>query len=417
MKFISILKQALKAISANKVRSFLTMLGIIIGIGAVIALMSLGTGVQESISEQVGSLGSRNIRVTSSNGFASRLDSANFTTQQQERPQQAATAMMSNSPSLTKNDLDELNKISDDLVAYTTGYLSTQLILTNGDVEVVSTVLGVSSDYFVLNELELSSGEFITSESEMDIVLGSTLAQNLFGDEDPIDKEITIQDYTFTVKGLLAEETENNISNPNLQAYVSDTEAFNLLETEYYNIIIVQATSDDVVSDVKDEINKVLLTTHNIDDEDATDFSITSSEDLLEAVDSITGMMTSFLSGIAGISLLVGGIGIMNIMLVSVTERTREIGLRKALGAKTSDILLQFMTESVVLTIIGGVFGIIAGYLIGYFVGNWLDIDSLITVDSVVLAVGISSLIGIVFGIYPASRAAKLNPIDALRYE
>ena len=417
MKFISILKQALKAILANKVRSFLTMLGIIIGIGAVIALMSLGTGVQESISEQVGSLGSRNVRVTSSNGFASRLDSANFTTQQQERPQQAATAMMSNSPSLTKNDLDELNKISDDLVAYTTGYLSTQLILTNGDVEVVSTVLGVSSDYFVLNELELSSGEFITSESEMDIVLGSTLAQNLFGDEDPIDKEITIQDYTFTVKGLLAEETENNISNPNLQAYVSDTEAFNLLETEYYNIIIVQATSDDVVSDVKDEINKVLLTTHNIDDEDATDFSITSSEDLLEAVDSITGMMTSFLSGIAGISLLVGGIGIMNIMLVSVTERTREIGLRKALGAKTSDILLQFMTESVVLTIIGGVFGIIAGYLIGYFVGNWLDIDSLITVDSVVLAVGISSLIGIVFGIYPASRAAKLNPIDALRYE
>ncbi len=416
MGFLSILKQAFKAISSNKMRSFLTMLGIIIGIGAVIALMSLGTGVQEGISEQVGSLGSRNIRVTSSNGFAARLDSTNLTSTQ-ERPQQATTAMMSSSQSLTKNDLDELNKISSDLVSYTAGYLSTQLILRNGDIETVSTILGVSSEYFELNDLELSSGEFVTSESGMDIVLGSKLAENLFGDEDAIGKEIQIQEYTFTVKGVLAEETENNISNPNLQAYVSDTEAFNLLDTEYYNVIIVQASSDDVVEDVKDEINRVLLSTHNIDDEDNADFSVTSSEDLLEAVDSITGMMTSFLSGIAGISLLVGGIGIMNIMLVSVTERTREIGLRKALGAKTSDILLQFMTESVVLTIIGGIFGIIAGYLIGYFVGDWLDIESVITVDSIALAVGISSVIGIIFGIYPAARAAKLNPIDALRYE
>ena len=416
MGFLSILKQAFKAISSNKMRSFLTMLGIIIGIGAVIALMSLGTGVQESISEQVESLGSRNIRVTSSNGFAARLDSTNLTSTQ-ERPQQATTAMMSSSQSLTKNDLDELNKISSDLVSYTAGYLSTQLILRNGDIETVSTILGVSSEYFELNDLELSSGEFVTSESGMDIVLGSKLAENLFGDEDAIGKEIQIQEYTFIVKGVLAEETENNISNPNLQAYVSDTEAFNLLDTEYYNVIIVQASSDDVVEDVKDEINRVLLSTHNIDDEDNADFSVTSSEDLLEAVDSITGMMTSFLSGIAGISLLVGGIGIMNIMLVSVTERTREIGLRKALGAKTSDILLQFMTESVVLTIIGGIFGIIAGYLIGYFVGDWLDIESVITVDSIALAVGISSVIGIIFGIYPAARAAKLNPIDALRYE
>jgi putative ABC transport system permease protein len=416
MGFLSILKQAFKAILSNKMRSFLTMLGIIIGIGAVIALMSLGTGVQESINEQVGSLGSRNIMVTSSNGFTDRLDSTDFSSAQ-ERPQQATTAMMSNSQSLTKDDLNELNKISTDLVSYTAGYLSTQLILKNDDIEIFSTILGVSSEYFVLNDLKLSSGEFVTSESDMGIVLGSTLAENLFGDEDVIGQEIQIQEYIFTVNGILAEESENNISNPNLQAYISDTEAFNLLEKEFYNVIVVQASSDDVVEDVKDEIKRVLLSTHNINDEDATDFSITSSEDLLEAVDSITGMMTSFLSGIAGISLLVGGIGIMNIMLVSVTERTREIGLRKALGAKTSDILLQFMTESVVLTIIGGIFGIIVGYLIGYFVGDWLDINSLVTVDAVVLAVGISSVIGIVFGIYPAARAAKLNPIDALRYE
>ena len=417
MKFISILKQAFKAILSNKVRSFLTMLGIIIGIGAVIALMSLGTGVQESISKQVSSLGSRNIMVTSSNGFASRLNSADFSTQQ-ERPQQTTTTtIMTNSQSLTKNDLGKVSEISKDLVSYAAGYLSTQFILKYQDLEIVSTVLGVSSDYFVLNEFQLDDGEFINSDSEMEIVLGNTLSQSLFGEEDPIGKEITIQDDVFIVKGVLVEETENNISNPNLQAYISDTDAFSLFDTEYYNVIVVQAISDDVVEDVKEEINTILLKSHNIEGEDAADFSVTSSEDLLEAVNSITSMITAFLSGIAGISLLVGGIGIMNIMLVSVTERTKEIGLRKALGAKTSDILSQFMTESVVLTMIGGILGIIVGYLIGYFVGNLLDIDSIVTLNSVVLAVGISSLIGIIFGIYPAARAAKLNPIDALRYE
>ena len=417
MKFLSILKQAFKAILSNKVRSFLTMLGIIIGIGAVIALMSLGTGVQESISKQVSSLGSRNIMVTSSNGFASRLNSADFSTQQ-ERPQQTTTTtIMTNSQSLTKNDLGKVSEISKDLVSYATGYLSTQFVLEYQDLEIVSTVLGVSSDYFVLNEFQLDDGEFINSDSEMEIVLGNTLSQSLFGEEDPIGKEITIQDDVFIVKGVLVEETENNISNPNLQAYISDTDAFSLFDTEYYNVIVVQAISDDVVEDVKEEINTILLKSHNIEGEDAADFSVTSSEDLLEAVNSITSMITAFLSGIAGISLLVGGIGIMNIMLVSVTERIKEIGLRKALGAKTSDILSQFMTESVVLTMIGGILGIIVGYLIGYFVGNLLDIDSIVTLNSVVLAVGISSLIGIIFGIYPAARAAKLNPIDALRYE
>jgi putative ABC transport system permease protein len=416
MKFISILKQAFKAIWVNKVRSFLTMLGIIIGIGAVIALMSLGTGVQESISKQVSSLGSRNVMVTSSNGFDARLNSTDFSTQQ-ERPQQATTTIMTNSQSLTKNDLDKVNEISKDLVSYTAGYLSTQFTLEYQDLEIVSTVLGVSSDYFVLNELKLDDGEFVNSDSEMEIVLGKTLSQNLFGEEDPIGEEITIQDDVFIVKGVLVEETENNISNPNLQAYISDTDAFSLFDTEYYNVIVVQAISDDVVEDVKEEINNVLLKSHNIEGEDAADFSVTSSEDLLEAVNSITSMLTSFLSGIAGISLLVGGIGIMNIMLVSVTERTKEIGLRKALGAKTSDILLQFLTESVVLTVIGGILGIVVGYLIGFLVGSFLDLNPIVTGDSIVLAVGISSIIGIVFGIYPAARAAKLNPIDALRYE
>jgi putative ABC transport system permease protein len=349
--------------------------------------------------------------------FASRLNSADFSTQQ-ERPQQTTTTtIMTNSQSLTKNDLGKVSEISKDLVSYATGYLSTQFVLEYQDLEIVSTVLGVSSDYFVLNEFQLDDGEFINSDSEMEIVLGNTLSQSLFGEEDPIGKEITIQDDVFIVKGVLVEETENNISNPNLQAYISDTDAFSLFDTEYYNVIVVQAISDDVVEDVKEEINTILLKSHNIEGEDAADFSVTSSEDLLEAVNSITSMITAFLSGIAGISLLVGGIGIMNIMLVSVTERIKEIGLRKALGAKTSDILSQFMTESVVLTMIGGILGIIVGYLIGYFVGNLLDIDSIVTLNSVVLAVGISSLIGIIFGIYPAARAAKLNPIDALRYE
>ena len=417
MKIISILKQSFKAIMSNKVRTFLTVLGVIIGIGAVIGLMSLGNGVKENISEQIGSLGSTNLRVTSGSNMDSRTSADFMNSDITDRTQQANPAMMGSSQTLTKDDLKAVESISKNIVPYSAGYLSSQLIFKIGDVEQVYTVLGVSPDYFILNDLHISDGRLVNLGNGNEIALGSELADELYGEDDPIGREITIQNTAFTIVGVLENAKENGFTNPNSQAYISDTKAFEILDTDYYSGIIVQASSEDLVEDAKIKVEEILLESHGIDDISLADFSVTSSEDLLSMIDSIMGMLTSFLTGIASISLLVGGIGIMNIMLVSVTERTKEIGLRKALGAKNSDILAQFLTESIVITLTGGVLGILVGNLIGRGVGQLLEIDAVITLDSVLLAVGISTFIGILFGIYPAMRAAKLNPIDALRYE
>ena len=415
MKFLTILKQSIKAIMTNKVRSFLTVLGIIIGVGSVIGLMSMGTGIKEAISKQIGELGSTDLTVTS--GINAYTNSASFSSSDMSASSmkdQKSTAMLGSAQTLTMEDLEELQGLSSDLVSYVAGYISSPVIFKHNGEEQRYTVLGVSEDYYSLYNLQLSEGRIPLGQ---EILLGEELAQDLFGEESGIDKKVTVQNVEYTVVGIMEAQEENNFSNPNLQAYISEDEAFKLFDTKYYSSIIVQAKDESTVDLTREEIENILLKSHGIEDKDLADFTVMTSKDLLVTIDSVMSMLTSFLAGIAAISLLVGGIGIMNIMLVSVTERTREIGLRKALGAKTSDILIQFMTEAVVLTVIGGVLGMTFGYTIGIVAGKFLEFSAVITIDSVLLAVGISSFIGIVFGLYPAARASRLNPIDALRYE
>jgi putative ABC transport system permease protein len=250
------------------------------------------------------------------------------------------------------------------------------------------------------------------------IVVGSQVKTDVYGAKDPIGETLRIGEEDYIVIGTLKNNAENGFSNPNNQAYIPYTSAKASFKTENLSNITVQAKNEDVVESVKKNVTKTLLANHGIAEEKLADFNIMTAVDLLSTMTTITGLMTSLLAGIAAISLLVGGIGIMNIMLVSVTERTREIGLRKAVGAKTIDIMGQFVTEALLLTLVGGVLGIGFGYLMAEaFAAMIKQFSPVITLQSVLLAAGVSSAVGLIFGIYPAAKAARLNPIDALRYE
>jgi putative ABC transport system permease protein len=232
-----------------------------------------------------------------------------------------------------------------------------------------------------------------------------------------VGKTLKVNDQTVTIIGVLNSAEETSFSNPNDQLYLPYTTAMDNFNTQTFSSLLVQATNDNTVDAAKTDVTNTLLANHGITNPKLADFTVLSSKDLLSTVNQITGVLTSLLAGIAAISLVVGGIGIMNIMLVSVTERTREIGLRKAVGARTGDILGQFVAEAIILTLLGGLLGIGLGKLIGTGAGHFLNFKPIVTPGSIILAVGVSSAIGLIFGIYPAAKAARLNPIDALRYE
>lgn len=422
MKLYVISKQSFKAIFANKGRSFLTILGIVIGIGSVIALMSLGNGVKANISGQIATLGTTTLTIMPGEGFAA-AESANSSSSNKGTPAQNAQqsrggGFAGSASTLTINDLESLMNKSDvpdvDLV---TGSVSGSAIY--GDQRF--SVNGTSPSLFQIRKREIDKGANFTESDITDknkvLVLGADLATNLFSDRDPIGQELTIGKDAYKIIGVFQKAEGNNFNNPNLLAYIPYTSAMQSLDTDKFSNLSATAKDENAVNAAKDEIEKVLLKNHNITNKKLADFSVSSSADLLSAVGNITGVLTSLLSGIAAISLLVGGIGIMNIMLVSVTERTREIGLRKAVGARTSDILAQFLVEAVMLTLTGGVIGIILGITMAKIAGKFVGFPPVTTNNAIWLAVGISTIVGLVFGIYPAAKAAKLNPIDALRYE
>ena len=404
------LRVALDGLAANKMRSGLTMLGVVIGVGAVIALMSIGQGAQASITEQISEVGSNLIFVMpgGNGGGSLTLDDAETIADPGNVPNAVTVA-----PEFER---------------------STQIIFGNENINV--SVTGVTPEYQdTFSGVEVASGRFI-EEKDVDgrsnvAVLGYQAAIDLFGGFDPVGQKIKVtipggngRRVSLTVIGVLAEGSDSMLSSTNDTVFVpittAQTKIFygrNVLGEPIVSSISVVAASEDRADAAVDEITTLLRERHNLDPDEDEDFRVMSQSDLLDMTTQVTDIMTTFLGAIAGISLLVGGIGIMNIMLVSVTERTREIGLRKAVGARKADILLQFLMEAVVLSLVGGFVGILLGIGLANLANLTGMLESLVTFESVALAVGFSFAIGLFFGIYPANQAASLSPIEALRYE
>ncbi len=399
------LRVALDGLTVNKMRSGLTMLGVIIGVGAVIALMSIGEGVQASITEQINAIGSNLIFVLPGEG------------------------------SLTMDDAQAMadpDNVPDALAVAPEFGQTTQVIFGGENVNVP--VTGVTEDYAIAyNGIEVASGRFI-EDDDVDgrddvAVLGYQTAIDLFGGFDPLGQKIKVTTpsggrVSLTVLGVLAEQESSGMSDPNEEVFVpistAQTRLFNGRNSfgePIVNTVNVTAASEGQVDAVIDDIKALMRERHDLDADEDDDFRVMNQADILDVANEVTSILTAFLGAIAGISLLVGGIGIMNIMLVSVTERTREIGLRKALGARKSDILTQFLMEAVVLSLVGGIIGILLGIGLAKLVDLTGLISSVVTFSSVLMAVGFSLAVGLFFGIYPANQAAGLNPIEALRYE
>jgi putative ABC transport system permease protein len=388
MKFMQAFKMAFSAILSNKMRSFLTMLGIIIGVFAVTMLITVGQGATSSVTSSIQDLGSNMLIVS----------------------------ITSNKPyQLTLDDLNGLKGVNG--IADVSPVLSSSSKAKAGINNYDTTVEGAAPGYAAIRSLTVASGRFIT-QSDMDhrgavAVIGTELADNLFGTRDVVGNKLTVMGRDFLIVGVLEEKGSSmGMSNDN-RVIVPFTTAQRLIKRTSISQFYASTTSADTVKSAQSELTRFL--DHRFPSTD--DYRVFSQSDILGTLNQVTGTLTAMLGGIAGISLLVGGIGIMNIMLVSVSERTREIGIRKAIGAQRSDILMQFLIESVVISITGGLLGLLLGSLGVMIMGNLLAMTMSITTGIAAMAIAFSMAVGVVFGSYPANRAAKLRPIEALRYE
>lgn len=408
MKINDIAHETYTALSANKTRSALTILGIVIGISSVIAMVSIGTGASNSISSSIESLGSNLIQVTPgaqrTQGFG-------------------VSAGRGGAKTLTNEDAEAIaTEVAD--VQAVDSQVSGRYQITAKGTNTNTSVTGVTSNYPQIRNLEVEEGTFISdtqnNSASKVAVIGPTTRDDLFGEGTTgvVGQSIRINKLEFKIIGVTKAKGGSGFQNQDDVIYIPVKSAQRYLSgDQYLTTIAVQASSPDVMTQVQADITTLLLDRHRISDPTAADFSVLNQNDILGTATSVTTTLTYLLAAIGGISLLVGGIGIMNMMLTTVTERTREIGLRKAIGAKKKDISTQFLAEAIALTVIGGVVGIALGWFISFIVNLTGLVTTSVSLSSIVIAFGVSAITGIVFGYYPARKAAGMNPIDALRYE
>jgi len=404
MNYAELFITAVQALKANLMRTSLTMLGIVIGIASVILIVALAQGATSSITSSISSLGSNLITIRPGAEQRGPVQSGNVTT-------------------LTSDDADALKSLKN-VAAVSSVVQKNYQIVGNGQNKNAS-VQGVSFGYPTVQSLTIDQGSFFEEEDDQAtakvVVLGPNVLTDLFGEDsaaEAINQNITIDGKVFRVIGVTKSKGSSGFSNPDDAVYIPVTTMMQILSGQN-NVDSIQLVTDDPnkVDAVSEDIKTMLLDRHKIAEGGTQDFNISTSKDTQSTLSSVTTTLTAMLAGIAAISLVVGGIGIMNIMMVTVTERTKEIGLLKAIGAERSDILTQFLIESVVLTLTGGIVGIILGESLAFIIAKFINIPFVFQIQSILLAVGVSTLIGVVFGLYPAQRAAKLSPINALRYE
>jgi putative ABC transport system permease protein len=408
MKIFQLIIESLNSLNASKVRSGLTMLGIVIGVAAVVAMMSIGAGAQNSITNQINSVGTNLLYVNQ------------------------YTRGVTNAKPLTLGDAQALsNKTLAPSISKVAPILRDNVTVTTPGESTSTSMTAVTADYFTVQTVKIAEGAAI-NQKQLDgystvVLLGSTTAKNLFGKTTGlVGESVRIQGQVFKVIGVLKSTGGNGFRNNDDQILIPLTTAQLRLshrgQADQVDMIYVQATDSNSVTTAQDLITRILRTRHGIATGGTDDFEIQNTQSLLETASTVTNILTIFLGGVAGISLLVGGIGIMNIMLVTVSERTREIGLRKAVGARKNDIRMQFLVESLLLSLGGGMIGVATGWGISLLVGKiaasfGTTLTPSVQMSAVLLATLFSAAVGIFFGLYPANRAASLEPVEALRSE